>query len=94
MNFRRIMVGIYAPELVVFTSWRQWSSAKLLGDIVKRETPTNIKSLEDNAVDASRPVPINEPQVNAEYRTQFTWTVTHDFFASTGGFVSRLTRTS
>jgi len=26
---------VYAPELVVFTAWRQWSSAKLLGNIVK-----------------------------------------------------------
>ncbi|KAL8718565.1 MAG: hypothetical protein Q9225_004312 [Loekoesia sp. 1 TL-2023] len=23
--------GVYAPELVVFTAWRQWSSAKILG---------------------------------------------------------------
>lgn len=32
---RWILAGVYAPELVVFTAWRQWSSAKLLGDLVK-----------------------------------------------------------
>ena len=32
---RWILAGVYAPELVVFTAWRQWSSAKLLGKLVK-----------------------------------------------------------
>jgi len=35
VNTRWIIAGVYAPELVVFTAWRQWSSAKLLGNIVK-----------------------------------------------------------
>lgn len=30
LNFRWIVAGIYAPELVVFVAWRQWSSARLL----------------------------------------------------------------
>ena len=32
---RWIIVGIYAPELVVFTAWRQWSSAKILGKLIR-----------------------------------------------------------
>ncbi|MBE3041943.1 hypothetical protein IMZ48_05055 [Candidatus Bathyarchaeota archaeon] len=32
--FRWIVAGIYAPELVVFVAWRQWSSARLLQRIV------------------------------------------------------------
>ncbi|KAL8646747.1 MAG: hypothetical protein Q9210_005952 [Variospora velana] len=31
VNTRWIFTGVYAPELVVFTAWRQWSSAKILG---------------------------------------------------------------
>lgn len=32
---RWIIVGVYAPELVVFTAWRQWSSARILNTIVE-----------------------------------------------------------
>ncbi|KAL9600255.1 MAG: hypothetical protein Q9219_003299 [cf. Caloplaca sp. 3 TL-2023] len=31
VNARWILTGVYAPELVVFTAWRQWSSARILG---------------------------------------------------------------
>ena len=31
VNTRWILTGVYAPELVVFTAWRQWSSARILG---------------------------------------------------------------
>ena len=31
---RWIITGGYAPELVLFTAWRQWSSAKLLSKLV------------------------------------------------------------
>ena len=34
-NIRWIVTGIYAPELVVFTAWRQWSSARILHKTVK-----------------------------------------------------------
>jgi hypothetical protein len=33
-NVRWIITGVYAPELVVFTAWRQWASARLLGKLV------------------------------------------------------------
>lgn len=33
-NIRWIIAGVYAPELVVFAAWRQWSSSKILGEIV------------------------------------------------------------
>lgn len=36
VNIRWIITGVYAPELVVFTAWRQWSSARILGKIVKQ----------------------------------------------------------
>lgn len=63
INLRWILTGIYAPELVVFTAWRQWSSAKILGRLVKEQRRGTGKK---NGND---------------------WTMTHDFFACTGGFV-------
>lgn len=35
VNTRWILTGVYAPELVVFTAWRQWSSARILGRRVR-----------------------------------------------------------
>ena len=35
LYIRWIITGVYAPELVVFTAWRQWCSAKILGNLVK-----------------------------------------------------------
>lgn len=35
LNARWIIAGIYAPELVVFTAWRQWSSARILNQTVQ-----------------------------------------------------------
>lgn len=37
VNIRWIITGVYAPELVVFTAWRQWSSARILGKIVGQQ---------------------------------------------------------
>ena len=34
-NIRWIIAGVYAPELVVFTAWRQWSSGRILSRIVE-----------------------------------------------------------
>jgi hypothetical protein len=31
-----IMYGIFAPELVVYTAWRQWTSARALTRIVNK----------------------------------------------------------
>ena len=61
-NVLWILAGIYAPELVVFTAWRQWSSARILEGVVKEHAYSK---------DETR-------------RNQ--WTMTHSFFACTGGF--------
>ena len=70
VNIRWIITGFYAPELVVFTAWRQWSSAKILSSLVK---DLDQSSLAANSTLASR--------------RRHAWTMTHSFFASTGGFV-------
>ena len=61
-----ITAGIYAPELVVFTAWRQWNSAKILSQ--------QIKARQHRARQEGRGTLMHP------------WTMTHSFFASTGGF--------
>lgn len=65
LSFKWILAGICAPELVVFTAWRQWSSAALLQRIV-------FENMRDGS--SCAPGAPNE------------WTITHSFFACTGGF--------
>ena len=44
MNLRWILTGIYPPELVVFTAWRQWSSARILKDSIEQhQTAENLE---------------------------------------------------
>ena len=57
-----ITAGIYAPEMVVFTAWRQWSSAKLLYKRIHQHRP------------------------KSDVMAKHPWTMTHSFFACTGGF--------
>ena len=70
LSVRWIITGIYAPELVVSTAWRQWSSARILSRIVREEVRDRrfIKHSESTCSAAS------------------SWTPIHSFFASTGGF--------
>lgn len=70
LNIRWITTGIYAPELVVFTAWRQWSSARILSRVVSRQ-------IEDQKT---------TNYYNNNRRAAQSWTLTHSFFASTGGF--------
>lgn len=79
-QFRWIVTGVYAPELVVFTAWRQWSSAKLLTYLVKKRrkhTNTNIEKWSYDVWDGRTVAP---------HSLSREWTMTHSFFASTGGF--------
>ena len=74
-QFRWIVIGVYAPELVVFTAWRQWSSARLLSTMVDRRSQFG-KQPSDVWYEGSL----------APDRLSNEWTITHSFFASTGGF--------
>lgn len=72
---RWIITGVYAPELVVFTAWRQWSSAKLLSNLVDRQRRHGKQSHD-----------IWDEGMLPPGRLSSEWTMTHSFFASTGGF--------
>ena len=72
VNVRWIITGVYAPELVVFTAWRQWCSARLLSDLVASQGfLTGARVFGDT---------------KSNHSLWNTWTITHSFFASTGGF--------
>lgn len=92
VNVRWIIAGIYAPELVVFTAWRQWSSAKILGKLVQDLDQRQYRKgscssdgchvNDGNSCDAE--ASCNCTKLSSR---RYPWTMTHDFFASTGGFV-------
>ena len=58
ISIRWIITGVFAPELVVFTAWRQWSSAKLLGNIVRNE---EVKPSRAITIAHGSPFSIQEP---------------------------------
>lgn len=74
-QFRWIITGVYAPELVVFTAWRQWSSAKLLSNLADKQGRPG-KQLNGTC----------DEEMFPPDRPSSEWTMTHSFFASTGGF--------
>ncbi|KAF2190298.1 hypothetical protein K469DRAFT_438703, partial [Zopfia rhizophila CBS 207.26] len=90
-NILWITVGIYAPELVVFTAWRQWSSARLLGKIATEEqnkVQNSLDNREDNGEGkGSGDVHIEKTtKRRVSHKRKYKWTGIHSFFASTGGF--------
>lgn len=66
---------MYAPELVVFTARRQWSSAKLLNKLVDEWGQARKQPHDDG----------NEGMTLPDRRI-YEWTMTYPFLASTGGF--------
>ena len=79
-NLRWIIAGIYAPELVVFTAWRQWASAKILGNLVHSLYVVD-KGVQENP-NSSHAL----PRSSVSFTRKYKWTRAHDFFACTGGF--------
>ena len=78
LNIRWIFAGIYAPELVVFVSWRQWCSARMLQKHIEElHGHTSGQNTEDKP-----PPPPGSRRV--------PWTMTHSFFACAGGFAVEL----
>lgn len=72
-NLRWIITGIYAPEFVVFTAWRQWSSSNILSSIILE---SHVKKIKDDRIESEY----------QQFNRPYEWTQTHSFFTSTGGF--------
>ena len=89
---RWIITGVYAPELVVFTAWRQWASARLLGKQISELAQTFKKNHAATTASESQGQTTASLKTRAIYKSvsfadhRHRWTRTYDFFASTGGF--------
>ena len=127
---RWIFTGIFAPELVAFTAWRQWRSAKLLTKVVQDTLPSHPRRISASSPPKETSDEAHTPKVLAEGNGVFKdarqsstlrvrdgtpddvrrlsastanegsledpadktkshgnpWTLTHGFFASSGGF--------
>ncbi|CCD43461.1 hypothetical protein BofuT4_P011370.1 [Botrytis cinerea T4] len=81
------VVGIFAPELVVFAAWRQYNSATALKALVQ-----------DRIAEAVTPCPSEQPSTkSSDLASKSTrievhdaispWTTVHGFYAGMGGFV-------
>lgn len=81
INFRWILAGIYSPEMVVFAAWRQWCSARMLNG--------HIQSLLEEQ-DAGRHDSNAAGSAKGPQQCTVTWSMTHSFFANSGGFAVEL----
>ena len=80
-----IAIGILAPEIVVYTAWRQWVSARALtnemGSIVNK-----VLHLREIALVAIS-LTSWQRQERGLRPPRYEWTIIHSFFAGMGGFV-------
>lgn len=81
INFRWILAGIYSPEMVVFAAWRQWCSARMLNG--------HVQSLLEEQ-DAGRHDSNATGSAKGPQQCTVTWSMTHSFFACSGGFAVEL----
>ena len=96
---RWIFTGVWGPELVVFTAWRQWCSARVLGRMIKEMDKTSKPGKEDTFTkpELSHTASTSPTEILVSGRSKQrrnTWTMTHSFFASTGGFAFDLSHLS
>ncbi|KAG9240113.1 hypothetical protein BJ878DRAFT_585146 [Calycina marina] len=87
-NFKWGLIGVFAPELVVFAAWRQYNSAKALHAEIQgylgaeQLTPPRGDKEDDRSkgrVRASRSGNTDQP---------YPWTMVHSFYAVMGGFTA------
>ncbi|KAI9669492.1 MAG: hypothetical protein M1829_005081 [Trizodia sp. TS-e1964] len=86
-NFKWGLIGVVAPELVVYSAWRQYSSAQTLHIEVQKQLLIQQQVLSQS-----------EDEVNGMKETSSTsgprvaesispWTMVHSFYAGMGGFI-------
>ena len=88
LYLRWIVIGVFGPELVVFTAWRQWCSARILNKLMQKQCAARQTSqiVEPESSSDSEEQNLAEPEKQPT-PTRNGWTMTHSFFASSGGFV-------
>ncbi|MCJ1324309.1 hypothetical protein MMC10_000971 [Thelotrema lepadinum] len=97
---RWVVLGIFAPELVVWTAWRQWASARGVARLVNRQQATSHSPFESikrrlsesllhqksPPIDSSK-IPTSGAQRSQTFYNPERWTTIHGFYAGMGGFV-------
>ena len=80
LNARWITTGVFGPELVVFTAWRQWCAARLLTHIVGEKRATGFNKTTDNHSGSDADLDMGQSSCSVK------WTMAHSFYAIAGGF--------
>ncbi|KAI9808941.1 MAG: hypothetical protein M1827_007115 [Pycnora praestabilis] len=79
-NGRWVLLGIFAPELVVLAAWRQWNSARTMGIEFRK-----ILDDEDSAKPQVEPDSQTEGKPEFQRHRKHAWTSAHSFYATMGG---------
>ncbi|KAF2466062.1 uncharacterized protein BDR25DRAFT_377739 [Lindgomyces ingoldianus] len=92
------IIGLFGPELVLYTAWRQWASARELSDEVKRtmgnqeiegisRKPTaNGGGVSRTSTGMEKGMSVSESEIPSRSAGRYPWTMTHGFYATMGGF--------
>ncbi|APA07657.1 hypothetical protein SS1G_00811 [Sclerotinia sclerotiorum 1980 UF-70] len=90
------IVGVFAPELVVFAAWRQYNSAAALRDSVQKRIAEGVQS-QNGITEVVKSEPSKQdgrfeefgiPAPKFEVQEIISpWTTVHGFYAGMGGFV-------
>ena len=96
---RWVVLGIFAPELVVWTAWRQWASARGISRIVNQQQATSRSPFESvrrvitQSLLQQKSPPLDSSKIPSGTQRSQTfynperWTTIHGFYAGMGGFV-------
>ncbi|CZT07733.1 uncharacterized protein RCO7_11224 [Rhynchosporium graminicola] len=85
-NFKWGLIGVFAPELIVFAAWRQYNSAKALHAEIQgclnaqNLTPPREDKRDDRSKRRVR------PSGTESIEQSYPWTMVHSFYAGMGGF--------
>ena len=89
-----ILSGLFRPEFLVVTAWRQRATAKTLTSVVQKacESKSELRcSHGGQGSGSSEPsLATSNQQSAATSPNRYPWTLTHSFFAAGGGFVLEL----
>ncbi|KAG0647919.1 hypothetical protein D0Z07_5648 [Hyphodiscus hymeniophilus] len=86
-NLKWGLVGVVAPELVVFAAWRQYNSAKELQDEVRSLLNVQQPVLSSNEKYKTTHKDGSRTSGSECGEPTYPWTMVHSFYAGMGGFI-------
>ncbi|KAH8176147.1 hypothetical protein LIA77_04565 [Sarocladium implicatum] len=83
---RWVLIGVLAPELVLWAAWRQWHSARVLTN--EMQQILNVEEQQDRPYGGDeKGQPRLERKDSRPHTRRHKWTRLHSFYVSMGGFV-------